>query len=32
MSKAETAERILDEAVRLRGVLRSKPATHRAGG
>jgi len=31
MSKAEVAERILDEAVRLRGVLRSKPATHRAG-
>jgi phosphopantothenoylcysteine decarboxylase/phosphopantothenate--cysteine ligase len=32
MSKAEVAERILDEAVRIRGVLRSKPATHRAGG
>jgi phosphopantothenoylcysteine decarboxylase / phosphopantothenate---cysteine ligase len=32
MSKGEVAERILDEAVRLRGVLRSKPATHRAGG
>ena len=31
MSKAEVAERILDEAVRLRGVLRSKPAAHRAG-
>ncbi|HKN22666.1 MAG TPA: bifunctional phosphopantothenoylcysteine decarboxylase/phosphopantothenate--cysteine ligase CoaBC, partial [Terracidiphilus sp.] len=31
MSKGEVAERILDEAVRLRGVLRSKPATHRAG-
>jgi phosphopantothenoylcysteine decarboxylase/phosphopantothenate--cysteine ligase len=31
MSKAEVAERILDEAMRLRGVLRSKPATHRAG-
>lgn len=31
MSKADVAERILDEAVRLRGVLRSKPATHRAG-
>ena len=31
ISKAEVAERILDEAVRLRGVLRSKPATHRAG-
>ncbi len=32
LSKGEVAERILDEAVRLRGVLRSKPATHRAGG
>jgi len=31
MSKAEVAQRILDEALRLRGVLRSKPATHRAG-
>jgi phosphopantothenoylcysteine decarboxylase/phosphopantothenate--cysteine ligase len=31
MSKNEVAERILDEALRLRGVLRSKPATHRAG-
>jgi phosphopantothenoylcysteine decarboxylase/phosphopantothenate--cysteine ligase len=31
MSKADVAERILDEAVRLRGVQRSKPATHRAG-
>ncbi len=31
MSKAEVAQRILDEAVRLRGVLRSKPASHRAG-
>ena len=31
MSKADVAERILDEALRLRGVLRSKPATHRAG-
>jgi phosphopantothenoylcysteine decarboxylase/phosphopantothenate--cysteine ligase len=31
MSKAEVAERILDEAVRLRGVLRSKPAAQRAG-
>jgi phosphopantothenoylcysteine decarboxylase/phosphopantothenate--cysteine ligase len=31
MSKAEVAERILDEAVRLRSVLRSKPASHRAG-
>lgn len=32
MSKADVAGRILDEALRLRGVLRSKPATHRAGG
>jgi len=31
MSKADVAERILDEAMRLRGILRSKPATHRAG-
>ena len=31
MSKAEAAERILDEALRLRGVLRSKPASQRAG-
>ena len=31
MSKSEAADRILDEAVRLRGVLRSKPATRRAG-
>jgi len=31
ISKSEVAERILDEALRLRGVLRSKPATHRAG-
>ena len=31
MSKADVAERILDEALRLRGVLRSKPATQRAG-
>ncbi|HKI12410.1 MAG TPA: bifunctional phosphopantothenoylcysteine decarboxylase/phosphopantothenate--cysteine ligase CoaBC [Candidatus Acidoferrum sp.] len=31
MSKADVAGRILDEALRLRGVLRSKPATHRAG-
>ena len=31
MSKAEVAERILDEALRLRGVLRSKPASQRAG-
>ncbi|MGB2678148.1 MAG: bifunctional phosphopantothenoylcysteine decarboxylase/phosphopantothenate--cysteine ligase CoaBC [Candidatus Acidiferrum sp.] len=31
MSKADVAERILDEAMRLRSILRSKPATHRAG-
>jgi phosphopantothenoylcysteine decarboxylase / phosphopantothenate---cysteine ligase len=31
LSKAEVAQRILDEALRLRGVLRSKPAVHRAG-
>ncbi len=31
MSKADVAQRILDEALRLRGVLRSKPASHRAG-
>jgi|SRR5208283_60135 len=31
MSKAEVAQRVLDEALRLRGVLRSKPASHRAG-
>ena len=31
MSKAEVAQRILDEALRLRAVLRSKPASHRAG-
>jgi phosphopantothenoylcysteine decarboxylase/phosphopantothenate--cysteine ligase len=31
MTKAEVAQRILDEALRLRGALRSKPATHRAG-
>jgi phosphopantothenoylcysteine decarboxylase / phosphopantothenate---cysteine ligase len=30
LSKSEVAERILDEAVRLRGVLKSKPA-HKAG-
>lgn len=30
-SKAEVAQRILDEVLRLRGVLRSKPASHRAG-
>jgi len=31
MTKAEVAQRILDEALRLRSALRSKPATHRAG-
>ena len=31
MTKAEVAQRILDEVLRLRGVLRSKPASHRAG-
>ena len=31
MSKTEVAHRILDEALRLRGVLRSKPASQRAG-
>jgi phosphopantothenoylcysteine decarboxylase/phosphopantothenate--cysteine ligase len=31
MSKAEVAERILDEALRVRGALRGKPASHRAG-
>jgi phosphopantothenoylcysteine decarboxylase / phosphopantothenate---cysteine ligase len=31
MSKADVAERILDEALRLRNVLRSKPASQRAG-
>jgi phosphopantothenoylcysteine decarboxylase / phosphopantothenate---cysteine ligase len=31
MSKVDVAHRILDEALRLRGVLRSKPATLRAG-
>ena len=31
MTKAEVAQRILDEVLRLRGTLRSKPATHRAG-
>jgi phosphopantothenoylcysteine decarboxylase/phosphopantothenate--cysteine ligase len=31
MSKAEVGQRILDEALRLRGVLRSEPASHRAG-
>jgi len=31
LSKAEVAQRILDEMLRLRGVLKSKPAAHRAG-
>jgi phosphopantothenoylcysteine decarboxylase / phosphopantothenate---cysteine ligase len=31
MSKSEVAQRILDEALRLRGVLRSKSASHSAG-
>jgi phosphopantothenoylcysteine decarboxylase / phosphopantothenate---cysteine ligase len=31
MTKSEVAQRILDEALRLRGALRSKPASHRAG-
>lgn len=31
MSKADVANRILDEALRLRGVSRSKPASQRAG-
>jgi phosphopantothenoylcysteine decarboxylase / phosphopantothenate---cysteine ligase len=31
LSKAEVAQRILDEALRLRPALRSKPAAHRAG-
>jgi phosphopantothenoylcysteine decarboxylase/phosphopantothenate--cysteine ligase len=31
MSKMEVAQRILDEGLRVRGVLRSKPASHRAG-
>jgi phosphopantothenoylcysteine decarboxylase / phosphopantothenate---cysteine ligase len=31
LSKAEVAQRILDEALRLRSVLKSKPASHRAG-
>jgi phosphopantothenoylcysteine decarboxylase/phosphopantothenate--cysteine ligase len=30
MSKAEVADKILDEALRLRGVLRGKSASHRA--
>jgi len=31
MSKSDVAQRILDEALRLRGVLRSKPVSQRAG-
>ena len=31
MTKGEVAQRILDEVMRLRGALRSKPASHRAG-
>jgi phosphopantothenoylcysteine decarboxylase/phosphopantothenate--cysteine ligase len=31
MTKAEVAERILDEVLRLCGALRSKPASHRSG-
>ena len=31
MTKAEVAQRVLDEVLRLRGALRSKPASHRAG-
>jgi phosphopantothenoylcysteine decarboxylase / phosphopantothenate---cysteine ligase len=31
MSKSDVAQRILDEALRLRGALRSKHASHRAG-
>jgi phosphopantothenoylcysteine decarboxylase / phosphopantothenate---cysteine ligase len=31
MTKAEVAQRILDEVLRLRGALRSKPASHQAG-
>jgi len=31
LTKAEVAQRILDEVLRVRGVLRSKPASHRAG-
>jgi len=31
LSKAEVAQRILDEALRLRKVLKSKPASQRAG-
>jgi phosphopantothenoylcysteine decarboxylase/phosphopantothenate--cysteine ligase len=32
LTKAEVAERILDEVLRLRGVLRSRPAAKRGGG
>ena len=31
LTKAEVAQRILDEVLQLRGVLRSKPASHRGG-
>ncbi|HUI53111.1 MAG TPA: bifunctional phosphopantothenoylcysteine decarboxylase/phosphopantothenate--cysteine ligase CoaBC [Terriglobales bacterium] len=31
LSKAEVAQRILDEVLRVKGLLRSKPASHRAG-
>lgn len=31
MSKAEVAQKILDEVLRLRGLLKSKPASHRTG-
>ena len=31
MTKTEVAQRILDEVLRLRGALRSRPASHRAG-
>jgi phosphopantothenoylcysteine decarboxylase / phosphopantothenate---cysteine ligase len=31
LAKAEVAQRILDEVLRVRGALRSKPASHRAG-
>ena len=31
LSKPEVAQRILDEVLRLRGILKSKPASHRAG-
>lgn len=32
LSKSEVAHRVLDEALRLQGILRSKPASQRAGG